>query len=324
MGQRQTAMTPAIVSDERSSREIEQDIRERRDQMDATLDELGERLTLRSLVESAFKWWDAPGGGVGGAGAKRACLALGRQIKTHPMPSLLIGSGVAWLLSEAAGEDDHWMHKPSGISKAKDAAVGAIGDAKDAAAGAIGDAKDKVVEVAEKIHDKADHLAHDAMARSRDTARNVGHQLAEGYRTGAEKFSRAADEYPLAIGAAFAALGVLVGLSLPHTRKEDELRGEQSDHLVDAAKEKGEQLLEAGKAIGERLVDAAKDEAAGQGLIGGPVQSEVAALGKKAAEVIGRVKEEAIEAVHDEVSAATSEKPEDDSSAKPASGSSLG
>jgi hypothetical protein len=57
---------------------------------------------------------------------------------------------------------------------------------------------------------------------------------------------------------------------------------------------------------------------------GGPMQGEVAALGKKAAEVIGRVKEEVIEAVHDEVSAATAEKPKDDSSAKPASGSSLG
>jgi hypothetical protein len=298
MGQRQTVMTPSTATDDRSSREIEQDIRDRREQMDSTLDELGERLTLRSLVESAFKWWDHAGASPGAAGTKRACMAVGRQIKHHPMPSLLIGSGIAWLLSEASGDDDGGFHKPS-----------ALGQAKDAAASALGDAKEKVTDVAEKIHDKADHLAHETVARSRDAARNIGHQLADGYRAGTEKFSHAADEYPLAIGAAFAAIGVLVGLALPHTRKEDELMGERSDELLDAAKEKGEQLLESGKAIGERLVEAAKDEAAGQGLTGESMQSEVTSLGQKASEVISRVKEEAIEAVQDEVRAATDDKP---------------
>ena len=310
MGQRQTVMTPTDLTDDRSSREIEQDIRERRGQMDATLDELGDRLTLRSLFETALKWWDHPGGSPGGAGAKRACLAVGRQFKNHPVPSLLIGSGVAWLLSEAAGDDERQTSQSSTIAKAKDAAVDAIGDAKH-----------KVVEVAEKIHEKTDDLAHQAVVSSRETARNVGHHLADGYRASTEKFTQAADEYPLAIGAAFAALGVLVGLALPRTRKEDELMGEQSDHLVDAAKEKGEQLLETGKAIGERVMEAAKNEAADQGLTGGPLQSEVANLGQKAARVIECVKEEAIEAVQDEVKAASGEeKPASGQAAAPASG----
>ena len=50
----------------RSSTEIESDIRQTRGRMDATLDELSDRMTARSLLNSALDWWesrnaDAPG-----------------------------------------------------------------------------------------------------------------------------------------------------------------------------------------------------------------------------------------------------------------------
>ena len=41
------------------------------------------------------------------------------------------------------------------------------------------------------------------------------------------------EEYPLAVGIGFAALGALIGVLLPRTRREDELLGEQSDQLVE-------------------------------------------------------------------------------------------
>lgn len=297
-------------TDDRSSLEIEHDIRQRRQKMDSTLDELGERLTLRSLVHTALDWWDAPAVGLGGgnAVAKRACSTVGRQIKHHPMPSLLIGSGIAWLLSEAAGDDDgsatHSATRQkveSGLAHAKDAAVEAIGDAKDRVAGG-----------AEMIHDKADHLAHQAAVRSRQTVANASQHLTDGYRAGVERFSRAAKDYPLAVGAAFAALGVLAGLVLPRTRKEDELMGEQSDHLVESAKEKGEQVMEAGKAIGERVVDAVKEEAEGQGLTGSAVKSTLESLSDKAVAIVEKAKDEAVSAAHDEGLEISQEKPDED------------
>ena len=50
----------------RSSTEIESNIRQTRGRMDATLDELSDRMTARSLLNSALDWWesrnaDAPG-----------------------------------------------------------------------------------------------------------------------------------------------------------------------------------------------------------------------------------------------------------------------
>jgi hypothetical protein len=41
----------------RSSPEIESDIRQTRGRMDATLDELSDRLSARSLLNSALDWW---------------------------------------------------------------------------------------------------------------------------------------------------------------------------------------------------------------------------------------------------------------------------
>lgn len=301
-------MNAQTETEDRSSLEIESDIRKRRRQMDSTLDELGERLTLRSLVHSAMDWWDGPPTGQGVAVAQRACSTLGRQIKHHPMPSLLIGSGIAWLLSEAAGDDD------SGVSHGKTGqSLGAgLSHAKDTAVEAMGDAKDRVVEAAEKIHEKADHFAHDAAVRGRESVRNVSQHLSVGYRAGAERFSRAADDYPLAVGAAFAALGVLVGLVLPRTNKEDQLMGKKSDQLIEAAKEEGEQVLESGKAIGERVLEAVKGEAASQGLTGGTVKGGLESLGQKAAAVVERVKEETIKASHDEGLEIPGQKPGED------------
>ena len=43
----------------RSSTEIESDIRQTRGRMDATLDELNDRLSARSLLNSALDWWES-------------------------------------------------------------------------------------------------------------------------------------------------------------------------------------------------------------------------------------------------------------------------
>ena len=69
---------------------------------------------------------------------------------------------------------------------------------------------------------------------------------------------------PLAVGLSFAALGALVGVLLPHTRREDQLLGERSDQVVEAAKEKGQELLERGKDVAERVAGSAgRSSAAG-------------------------------------------------------------
>lgn len=52
------------------------------------------------------------------------------------------------------------------------------------------------------------------------------------------------EERPLAVAAAAMALGLLAGLTLPSTRREDELLGERRDDLVESAREAGREALE--------------------------------------------------------------------------------
>ena len=69
----------------RSSTEIECDIRQTRGRMDATLDELSDRMTARSLLNSALDWWesryaDAPGRNV----TSDAFQTVGRRVRENP------------------------------------------------------------------------------------------------------------------------------------------------------------------------------------------------------------------------------------------------
>ncbi len=136
--------------------------------------------------------------------------------------------------------------------------------------------------------------------RSRTAASRLKHDVSEGYHRGARKFEGAVEEYPLAVGIGFVALGALAGLVIPRTRSEDEFLGEQSDHLVDAAKEKGSELLESGKAVGTRVLESVKEGAAEQGLTGDSVGDALSKLAEKGGKVVEKARDEAKHAAEDE------------------------
>src|ERR1700752_51658 len=102
-------MTKQELSNEesRSSTEIESDIRQTRGRMDETLDKLGDRLTARSLLNSALDWGESRGSGARpGEATKDTYQSLARYVKENPVPSLLVGAGVAWMIIEATTEED--------------------------------------------------------------------------------------------------------------------------------------------------------------------------------------------------------------------------
>ena len=87
-----------------------------------------------------------------------------------------------------------------------------------------------------------------------DAAENVGRGAQKAYQEGRSttlKIGRSIEEFDplkmaeqlenaledvLAVGIGFAALGALLGVLFPRTRREDELLGEHSDQLVKATK----------------------------------------------------------------------------------------
>lgn len=190
------------------------------------------------------------------------------------------GSGLKGRVSSAAGS-------------VKDAAV----HAKDSVTGAASSAGHKVADVAGNVREHASDLGH----RTREKASDLGYRTREKaselkYRTQYQArraqtgFWQMMEENPLAVGVATLALGVLAGLSLPSTRREDELLGETRDRMVDRIEEVGREALDKGKQIAGTAVETIKDEAESAGLTASGIAEKVREVGRNTKEA---VKEEA-------------------------------
>ena len=314
-------------TEDRSSTEIASDIRERRNRMDATLDELSNQFTVRSIVNSVLDWFanrqvSMPGGGA----AKSAYRNVAHQVRKHPVPAVLVATGVAWMIIDAASEDEgngsssggdvddlqapgaskqgpHLMEKAqTKLGQAKHAVSEVAGAAKektsalaDAASEVAGAAKEKASAFGEAASEAAENLtrrAQDAYSQGRSTAARVGQGVQQGYRSGAEQVDLAMREYPLAVAIGFAAAGALFGVLLPRTRPEDELMGEKSDQLLEATKEKGQELLERGKAVAEHVAETAVGEARQQGLTAETATEKITEIAGRIGEIAHKVTEE--------------------------------
>ncbi|SFH27680.1 DUF3618 domain-containing protein [Modicisalibacter xianhensis] len=81
----------------RSPDEIEEEIRQTREELDDTLHELEDRLSPKYFVDSAYNH-------VRNGGANEFLSNLGNTIKQNPFPVLLIGVGIGWLMMSQSGK----------------------------------------------------------------------------------------------------------------------------------------------------------------------------------------------------------------------------
>lgn len=308
----------------RGSERIRSEINRTRSNMDETFAALDAKLTPSQIgleVWNLFK-----GGSSAGAGK------LWRIAKEHPMPAAVIGLGIGWLLVESTKENedrasyrlrgeysDYGYGRPSyaaetrayaygspgydehdeegRLSAAKDKVKDAAGSAKDAVSGAahrVGDMADSAKEHALDLGHRAKDRASDLKHRTKDRAVALKGQAGHKARRVRLGFWQKMEENPLMVGAATLALGVIAGLSLPSTRRENELMGETRDRLFDEVKETGQEVLEKGRHVAEAVADTVKHEAQGQGLTPDSVVSNVAEKVRTVAkEAVHTAKEEA-------------------------------
>lgn len=186
---------------------------------------------------------------------------------------------------EAGGEGplSKAKHAVGGAAhSAKDAVSDAASSAKDAVSGAAHTVKDTVSDAAHSVRDAASGARH-KVGSAADRARYEARIKARQARTG---FWQQMESNPLALGAATLALGVIAGLSIPSTRKEDELMGETRDRVVDEVKERGQEVLEKGKQVANVAVDTVKQAAQDEGLtpdsVVGSMAEKVRSIGREA------------------------------------------
>lgn len=298
------------TQDNRSSREIQKDIREARGDMDQTLDSLNDRLSPRSLINGLMDWFENRDGS-GHHDMSRKPKQLARFVMDNPVPALLTGIGVAWLIAESQSDDDEpdfdqfrLEYEPDGDTattgeKLKDK----LGDASDAISSAVSSTRDKFSDAKDHVAargERAKNAIKSGTARGRRSASHMSDHLQEGYAKAEVRIKDAVEEYPLGIGAGFVGLGLLAGLLLPRSEAEDEWFGESADDLKDAVTDKGEELLERGKEVAGRVADEATEEAGRQGLTADNAASALESLGEKVGSVVEAAKEEGKEAAREE------------------------
>lgn len=122
--------------------------------------------------------------------------------------------------------------------------------------------------------------------RTRESARHYGNvmsdRLSHTYEMSCERYERALNEKPMAVGVAALAAGLLAGFALPSTRMEDEMYGRTSDRLKDEARRRALEAAEQGKEVAAHVAGSALSEAEGQGLTPGSLGDKFARVAKDA------------------------------------------
>lgn len=184
--------------------------------------------------------------------------------------------GVSGRVASAAGSVKH------AAFHARDTVKDAALHAKDSVAEAASSAGHRVADAAGTVREKASELG----GLTREKATELGYRTRTQARRAQVGFWEMMEENPLAVGIATLALGVLAGLSLPSTRREDELIGETRDKLVDRIEEVGREALDKGKQVAGTTVDTLKEEAENAGLTASGIAEKVREVGRHAKETV--------------------------------------
>jgi ElaB/YqjD/DUF883 family membrane-anchored ribosome-binding protein len=276
---------------------IRAEIRETRDRLGHTLEELGERLNPQHIGQRVkHDIRDATIGRVEHM-ARQAVdrvqetrNSLADTIRENPIPSAMIGIGLGWLFmnrrrSAPSNVYGPYVAYPPRRVDAYDTGAygrgyGAAGayDSRSAAGGAYGAddepgvaarARERVSELGHEAGERARELGHEASDRARELAERTRWQARRAEARVEDRFQ----EQPLVVGAATLALGLAAGLALPATDREVALMGDARDRLVDRVKDVASETGEKVQHVASRVIDeaqhTAKEAARDEGLAGG-------------------------------------------------------
>src|ERR1700688_700420 len=104
----------------------------------------------------------------------------------------------------------------------------------------------------------------------------------------------AIEERPLAVGVAALAIGLLAGIALPATRREDQLLGDARDDLLDSAREAGRDAIEQGKEVARSAVERVKESVREQELAPEQLVEKARYVARDAAETLRDAEREVV------------------------------
>jgi ElaB/YqjD/DUF883 family membrane-anchored ribosome-binding protein len=240
---------PIEMTDDTSERveELKGEISQARGELRETIAEIQERLTPSHLAEQArTAVRDATIGRVSHmaerAGetasdlteqARRVARRLPAPVRDNPMPMLLIGAGVAWLIGSRVADRNgrgRW-------------------DREDYDSGEYrGDRGHSRHDVGSQVGERSDWSSAEYSSGPQVPARERVTRAGEQVQS---RIARSMRENPLAYGVAAVAAGAVMGTLMPRTDVEDEYLGEARDTVVESARDMAEDAVHKISSSGE-------------------------------------------------------------------------
>lgn len=297
---------------------IRSDIDQTRRRMDDTMDALSSRLQGRHLVDEIlglFRGKSQDGDSRMhqmkeriSQSASTAMNTVVDTVKANPLPALMIGAGVAWMIYQTrqqntAGswsdmlEDDYGVTESQYVSgqyydrpleypgSMSGGEMGGEGTSKFENLGQkAGAAKDALKQKFSSATGRTGEKMEEWKERAGDMTAEARQRAEAAYHRTRQRVSTTVEDHPLEMGLGLLAAGVLIGLALPTTEPVNRIVGPAADRLRDRTRERSRELLEKGKRVAQAATTAVKEEAEAQGLTPEQLRERAGNVADRAAE----------------------------------------
>jgi len=206
--------------------------------------------------------------------SRSASSTIVETIKANPIPSALVGIGLAWLFmnkSSSAPSEPRYASQSYGYGYSSQG-YGQMGtrlqgtSATDAVQQKAGQVIDSVTEAAGHVKEKAGEMVDQAQAK----VEHLTDQVQDRAQHVIDRSQNMIEDNPLMTSALALVLGAAVGLLLPETRREDALMGDARDKLVGQVSEAAKDTLGKAEKVATEVLhtagDTIQEEAKNQGL----------------------------------------------------------
>ncbi len=203
---------------EKDPDEIKADIERTRAEMSETVEAIQEKLSpehLRGRIR--YRVREAAIGRARNMANRAGDRALGiganimNTVKNNPVPAAMAGLGLGWLIMKRPQDSGDGHFAAGRTSQVRGKAEEIAGRTRESISETISSAQERAGQISGQVKSKAGEMKGAARERT-EQARN---RITDFFR-----------DNPLAAGALVLVIGAIAGLSIPATRKEEELMGE--------------------------------------------------------------------------------------------------
>jgi hypothetical protein len=205
------------------------------------------------------------------SGIRDAGSTAAESVAAHPIPAIMIGAGLVWLLLESRALRPFEQRMLRQGKRALGTVGETAGSLREGLSTAGEYARGGAAAVREAFYEGANAVSRGAQ---------------RGYETTRQTLSQSWGSHPLAVCAAVLAAGVAAAILLPATSGEMRWMGKTSGAITRRVKEKGRQLVKQTKRLAGEAVGTAGREARRQGLTPRDLGSKVKRVAERTRDAV--------------------------------------